>query len=368
MTTLTDFDKQLKKAHAKLQETLWKGPEEDGITFSLLSKFMVCKERFRLLTVEGLQEKEDFNHKLFYGNLWHKCEENLASPVKYNKPELDKKWLTDIGLLAADEGHKYPFHKDKIKLWMDICRYQFPIYVDHYRNHPGVIFGDKLFSEKVFEEKITLPSGRVVKLKGKFDSVYLKRNSLQIQENKTKGDIDTNHIMKQLRFDAQTMIYVTALDSYRTNENLPKVTEIIYNVVRRPLSGGKHSIVRHKPTKSNPEGETQEQFLTRLSDLIYQNKDHFFTRFTVNLSQEDINKFKEQFLFPKLEELCQWWKWVKDSKVTKKNIFENPIHCRTPYGIWNPLADGGATCYDYYLDSKELTGLEKCLNLFPELV
>ncbi len=35
------------------REPVWKGPEVDGVTQSLLSRYLTCKERFRLLVIEG---------------------------------------------------------------------------------------------------------------------------------------------------------------------------------------------------------------------------------------------------------------------------------------------------------------------------
>ncbi len=72
---------KLKEQKAKSQESkrgtgpLWKGPEVDGITFSLLSRFIACPERFRILVTEGLQPHDEFNHRIEYGNMWHTCEE-----------------------------------------------------------------------------------------------------------------------------------------------------------------------------------------------------------------------------------------------------------------------------------------------------
>ena len=53
----------------------WKGPVEDGITFSLLSRWVVCRERFRLQAIEGLKEDEGFVAPIEFGSLWHEAEE-----------------------------------------------------------------------------------------------------------------------------------------------------------------------------------------------------------------------------------------------------------------------------------------------------
>ena len=48
----------------------------DGITYSLLSKFFVCRERFRLSTVEGWSET-GLQSGLEFGSAFHACLEKL---------------------------------------------------------------------------------------------------------------------------------------------------------------------------------------------------------------------------------------------------------------------------------------------------
>ena len=67
---------------------IWDGPEEDGITQSLLSRFLVCRERFRILVVDGLKPVDQFSSRIEYGQMWHLCEENLAAGNDYLDPSL----------------------------------------------------------------------------------------------------------------------------------------------------------------------------------------------------------------------------------------------------------------------------------------
>ena len=54
-------------------DPLWEGPAgtgpNGGITFSLLSRFLVCRERFRVHAVLGLRPADDFNHRLEFGSM-----------------------------------------------------------------------------------------------------------------------------------------------------------------------------------------------------------------------------------------------------------------------------------------------------------
>ena len=61
--SIADKLKGVKLPQSKKRNTpLWKGPTEDGITQSLLSRFLVCRERFRLKVIEGLAPEDRFSH------------------------------------------------------------------------------------------------------------------------------------------------------------------------------------------------------------------------------------------------------------------------------------------------------------------
>lgn len=360
---------------------VWKGPEEDGITQSLLSRFLVCRERFRLLVIEGLKPIDTFNHRLEYGQMWHICEEVLAANYT---PKAH--WSVNLLEYAQSLCRKYPFQQEQVQHWHTVCKVQFPIYVDYWAKQSGAKKHTPLLQEETFAVPYTLPSGRIVLLRGKWDAVGLegkgKSAAIYLGENKTKGEIIEEQVKKQLDFDLQTMFYLTALserlkmdcemDRRLTLQNsllgkdygIP--AGIRYNVVRRPLSGGKGSIRQHKPTKSKPQGESKEEFYSRLSSIIAEDPGHYFMRWRVQVTPQDIERFKQQFLNPLLEQLIDWWGWVS-SPLGLKQPFTDASHWRTPYGFYNILAEGGSTELDEYLATGSKTGLQQTSNLFGEL-
>lgn len=342
--------------------TVWGGPEEAGITQSLLSRFLCCRERFRLLVVEGLKPKDAFNHHLEYGNLWHEAEEHFAAGRD--------NWLTHVQSYGKELIHRYRNDQVAIEKWYNVCRVQFPVYIDYWKKHPDVKKRTPIFQEEVFCVPYTLPSGRVVKLKGKWDSVdwvgTKKSGGIYLQENKTKSDIDERLVVRQLGFDLQTMIYLIALKE-SWGDTKGKILGVRYNVVRRPLSGGKGSIRQHQPTKKNPKGETSEEYYNRLQAIIKEEPEHFFMRWKVEVLDSDIEKFKTEFLDPCLEQLCDWWDWVSSCYRINRNPFEDKCHFRNPYGIYNAQLLGRESELDEYLATGSTLGLEKTTNLFPEL-
>lgn len=358
---------------------VWHGPERDGITFSLLSRFLCCRERFRLLVIEGLRPHDRFNHKIEFGSMWHVCEEAYGRGVP---------WDNDLSCYAHCLAKKYPMAQQDVDHWYMVCQATFPIYLDYWSKHQDVVDRRVLLPETVFDVPYTIPSGRIVRLRGKWDSVDLigrgKAAGLYLQENKTKGDINPESIQSQLAsgFDLQTMMYLVALDtdynsksgrSWQVGESIIRgqpghtipICGVRYNVIRRPLSGGTGTI-RQKKDESTP------SFYQRLAGIIRDNPDYYFMRWKVDIGPSDIAKFRQQCLDPILEQLCDWWEWLSgcDNYIGGLwgcNALRNSVHYRYPYGIYNPMNEGGYSELDAYLESGSEAGLARVDNLFPEL-
>lgn len=354
------------KAMKAAVNPLWKGPYDDGITQSLLGKFLVCRERFRLQVIEGLAPTDKFNHRIEYGNLWHICEEYYAEELDWEPPLKEE---------AQKLAEKYPTDRDNVEHWYRVCKIQFPIYADYWRKHPDVKNRSPLLQEEVFRVPVTLPSGRVVTMTGKWDSVDLVgKTSIFLQENKSKGDIDQEALGKQLTFDLQTGFYLLALQEAIEKGLIEvppraKLRGVRYNVIRRPLSGGRHSISQKKPSKSNPEGETKGQFYGRLGECIRGEPEYFFMRWKVEMTDEDLEKFWTMFLMPVLEQLCDWWDYIT-TEVDPFDPWKGPrpdLHYRYPYGVYNPMDQGRMGDLDHYLITGNRVGLSRVETLFPEL-
>lgn len=154
-----------------------------------------------------------------------------------------------------------------------------------------------------------------------------------------------------------------------------KLAGVRYNVIRRPLSGGKGSIRQKK-------NQTQEEFYEELGNLIkgatgpewgvLPDEHFYFMRWKVAFTPQDIETFKAQFLNPVLEQLCDWWNWICASKDGgmwghPDGTPYNHIHWRAPYGIYSPLYDGKPTDMDEYLLNGSTVGLRRADSLFREL-
>jgi hypothetical protein len=346
----------------KRKEPLWKGPEVDGITYSMLANFLGCRERSRIKYIEGLQTLQTFSHKLEYGNMWHVCEEALAGK---------ENWLEALRAYCTELAEKYKFQQPQIGHWYQVCKGQFTLYVDYWRKHPDVKNRKPLMQEEVFDVEYKLPSSRKVRMRGKFDSVDLIGKGIWLQENKAKGNPDETKITRQMRMDLQTMMYLVALEELNLGHPIAGVR---YNVIRRPLSGGKGSIVQKKGSK-NVKPETKSEYYARAMTYIENEPETYFMRWQIGISQKDIERFKTCCLNPILEQLCEWYDCIAggfDEEAdtdgsTNVSIFHSGIHWIHPFGLWNVLNEGGSSDYDEYLYNGNEVGLERVDELFPEL-
>lgn len=342
------FKEKLKKAGIKGgQESRWKGPSVSGVSYSSLSKWKVCPERFRLERVEGWRAEERWNKPIGFGELWHTCEEHYSA---------GNNWKEELKKFAQIQCRKHPLDQEQIIKFYEICNRQFDVYLDYY-------YGDE-FAEEAQEKKIRLkyylPSGDFVFINGYIDGVKKSEDGISVWENKTKGEINEEAITNRLLFDdMQTMMYCVALkEEYG---ECPK--SIIYNVVKRPLSGGKGTIRQRKPTKSNPRGESSEKFFDRLiNDYIKKEPESFFKRFEIPVAPHELARFEKECLQPLLQQHVNWWKSIENDPFNpwyNKEGKPNHLHFRSPSGIYNPLAEGRNTDLDTFIMTGNSVGLKR---------
>lgn len=368
---------------------VWAGPcgagSNGGVTQSLISRFLVCRERFRLLVVEGLKPADVFNARLEMGNMWHAAEEAFAARQPWELPLREYvKTLT----------RKYPLQQDQVIHWYDVCRATFPEYVEHWSRNDDVKARTPLMAEQEFDVPYALPSGRVVRLRGKWDSVELvgkgKAARVWLMENKTKSAIDDVKVARQLTFDLQTMLYTVALiqDHNQLGGAQPGHWDWMSDAACRNIGAGmfagvRYNVIRrsgHKSTsadaRKHPDG-----FVGHLRDMIRADvaenpKDNgWFARWKVAVGPTDVAKFRRECLDPILEQLCAWWEWVEyadDPFSRNEDMSCAPkhaefIHWRHPFGVWNVLDEGGSSDLDSYLIDGSIVGLQTTNSMFPEL-
>jgi hypothetical protein len=382
---------ELEEPIAVSRRPVWEGPEssgsQGGISQSLISSFLSCRERFRIKTIEGLSESEGFSAPLEYGNLWHSAEEVFANRTNANSADLfdastDGDWVVALNEYAKKLIAKYSFDQEKVVHWHWMAMRQFPVYVQWWSQHPDMVKRTPLLSERVFKIPYRLPSGRTVYLRGKWDSVDLveggEQDGVWLQENKTKSGIDAQQITRQLTFDLQTSVYLTTLGIYgqplvpdgngganhgewRPTFGAYKLRGVRYNVIRRSA---------HK---------TPDSMMKKLVEDIQGGRaGEWFARWNVEITEQDIARFKTQCLDPVLENICDDYEWWEDCYAQGADPFDYKMrdavyvghrnrHFRLPYGVYQPIHQGGIDAVDRYMETGSDAGLVRVTELFPEL-
>jgi len=377
---------------------LWTGPYEEGISFSLLSKFLVCRHRFYLKTITGVEEDEGFNHKIEYGSMFHCMIETLGD-YKTKQEAFEAKDAA-VDKYCQSLIQKYPESEAEIIKWKIICKGQYRIYYDYWTTHRQWKGIKRVFHELDFKIPYKLPSGRTINMRGKIDGGVLPGASFMIEETKTKGRIDDQGIGRTLKQNLQTMFYRTAWEQIVTqdpsyvfelvdsgkviapkdfktriakNGKIKPCAGVAYNVIRRPLSDFRS--IRQK------KAETDAQFLKRLNEKIAEDPAYNFMRWRVRIKKDEVTTFQQTCLDPILEQLCDWWEWVAadpedpfripttvhDMKPSTIAIPGGGIHWQAPFGVYNGMYDGYRGDYYDFLTTGSTKNLVEITNLFPEL-
>lgn len=359
---------KLKKAGVKAPATrapLWTGPEGEGpnggVTQGLISSFLVCRERFRLKAIEGLRPADTFEAKMEYGSMWHVCEEALASK--------DYDWQVQLPVYCRDLCRRYPLQQEQINHWYEVCKALFPHYIAHWAAHPDVQNRTPLLQEQTFDVPYKLPSGRTVRLRGKWDAVDLigkgEEAGVFLQENKTKSSIDQVKIARQLSFDLQTCLYLVALNSWdwgNTEYGPPTNSPSKLPVMLPPILGVRYNVIRrsaHKSVDSMLKKLEEDRKAGRISE--------WFARWQVLVSPNDLTRFRRECLDPVLEQMSEWWEHMERCREGQMGVWDDSIHYRMPY-IYSPIMEGGYGDVDAYLENGSEVGLQISDCLFPELI
>lgn len=314
--------------------------------------------------------------------MWHIAEEAYANRSDDPFAAGSCDWRLAVASYAADLTRKYPFpsEREKIGHWQSLCLAQFPHYVRWWQQHPDMIKREPLLSEQVFRVPYSLPSGRVVHLRGKWDSVDFVADGPQagvwVQENKSKSSIDAAKIARQVTYDLQSMLYVTAFKEWQQLNDYGEPIRFP-PAVDKPIRGVRYNVVRRSAHKS------AESMVKKIEEDVANGRGgEWFARWNVDIGEADIRAFKRQTLDPVLENLCddwEWWSFCHDAglspfdsdrtHMTRECEFPGhvPRHYRKPYGIYDPVAEGGTGETDHFMNMGSDAGLVRVDDLFPEL-
>jgi RecB family exonuclease len=270
--------------HGNRESDLW-GFASHGLSVSAIELFLLCPEQFRLKYAEGLRSFRT-SAALDFGNLWHWML-SRAHDTRYKKQMNLDRTLTEVdGEWRLDHPQAYEKQIQEWQMSLAKTRALWPVYAkkfagDWKRKWLGV--------EKNFSVKYEITNKRTTKLHGIWDGVFEDSKQLWLQETKTKSQIDEFEIEDTLHLDNQVMMYLWTMQEVYGRQ--PAGVE--YNVIRNPG-------MRLKAQETLPE------FERRLKEEIRRDDDHYFKRWRLTVTKEQLWEWRLTQLHQILLRIENW--------------------------------------------------------------
>lgn len=292
--------------------------ERDGITYSILSKFMNCRERFHLQKVKGWRPR-GFNFPLEFGNIFHHMVEAQDMGVP-----LDLMYqLADNYVRKKISTEKYdPQTCKELSMLGGVVTVTFQQYVKFWEKEHSIehVTGktvkrvrriyEKDFNwigkEIPFKIPFMLPNGRKVHICGKQDGIFDVTKFVKgtwVFETKTKGRIDGIGITKGLHKDLQTGMYMMAADVLYP---ATPVAGVLYNCIRR--SGMKPRV-----------NDSVSDYVGRVEEDIKKRPSYYFIRHSRRTDKEEMEEFKMRILMPQVLQIVDWWDSISKNPLDPFN-------------------------------------------------
>ncbi len=281
---------------------MWKGPEVDGITQSIINTYLQDPYSAYLYLILELKEDVPLHPNLIWGDAYHK------------------------GLEYLIENRDYPFAVDRARKHLrdhySGCptSYQWSIpkmlrcydtETHHYPQDSDV----KWKTELLLDRKINI-DGRSIRFRGKVDAITHNHPDYGkcLGEHKCKGYIDPELTGQELIQDLQCNIYMYLED----------VEWVIYDLIKIP------DVQKYGPKKSYD--ETSKQWINKLYSgpvgsyggayPIYLNQAHWVHQKPYFISRESQQDYWDFTVIPIIKQICRWYEHVTQSDFDH----ENPDH------------------------------------------
>lgn len=260
-----------------------------GVSPSGIKTWLKNREEFRLVYCENWASKYSKPYNDF-GNAVHAVfEAAAANPTK--KPGFDlikseiEKWEIEekkrgTVWIGADRIQELEMTLGKAEV---LCAQYFERWHAEDKSHN--VFG----AEMVFRLPFDV-DGVNIFLNGTWDRVFETGKDLVIRDTKTKSQINEGNITDTFVHDIQFNLYLLAY--LKENGRLPAVQ---IDVIRNPSS---------KVTKADG---SLGVYLSRLTNEVKKDPDHYFMRFTAHFTKSEVLKWAENQLKPILRDMIRWY-------------------------------------------------------------
>lgn len=287
---------------------MWKGPKIDGVSQSLLNKFLECPYCFFLYAILRLHEPETERDNLVWGDIGHKGLEHLI-------PSLCLK--TASRKMEQYQKERYPEAPSR---FLPSIKKMISLY------------NKKLFrvgtwkTEQIIDRQITI-KGIPFRIRGKKDGICYDYPRYQkvLAEHKFKGYIDPPSLAQEIQKDTQCNIYLYSEED--------PVEWVIYDLIKIP------DTQKYQPDKKHWENESE--YIDRMyfgqcgnwkGFPIASNKDQWMHQEIYHIPYEEQQFNWERTIAPLLLRLNEWYEYV-----TSDNFDMNNPECYGPTFYIHPI-------------------------------
>lgn len=313
----------------------WKGPE-DGITQSIINRFLECPYNFYLYAGLGLQDPEEYNANLTWGDSFHIGLEHL---IRGDSIEVSTKHMLEyLKEEYPQSGPTFPHSMSHMIRLYDL----------------SYLGKEEWLTEQEFCEPYTLPNGRKIILRGKLDGHNISKT--RAVEHKCKKRHDKIKLRHEIYKDTQICLYSL----------ITGIREWQYDVIKIPDIQYSPPVKRLTETFANQVKRWYEEI--DFGDYpINKKKRLWIDQFPVYLSEDNILQFQKRVLDPVLLRMCKWYDKVTDDNFDPE-IFDD-IFYEFPLRHFNPRKTEAfeGPFYKYLTDQCDLSYLVPVKGFFNEL-
>jgi hypothetical protein len=304
----TGVKKEVRKISAT-QPKYWYDPTKHGITQSLLSTWLMCREHCRLAYIEGWQPVK-MGIGLHYGGGMHYCLERLYKAIADGESKTSiahgayLEWTQQFTASWIQQRRVSSYArvpttmKKQAEFIQGLMNTTIPRYIERI-NQTDSLYGDFkrnwIDVEHRFQVAYSVPTSWVV-LTGMIDGIFRVRNKkLWLLETKNLAFIDEGAEQETLPVRLQNMFYLVAATKMYPDEEFAGVLQ---NITRRPLL-------------RQGSDESDSDYFHRVDEDMKKRPDWYFLRFEVQISKEEVKEWEERQLQPMLDDFLRWFEDVK---------------------------------------------------------
>lgn len=315
---------------------------QHGVSQSLINKFRECPVQCKLAYYDGWTSTK-YSEALHFGNTVHYVLAELYGTDTLPLAGEILRKLREYKDIWAKENMNSELSMSQEQQWEKVYAAAEAVLLEYFDvpEYKSDFKHNWLYTEKEFKVpfSFSMPyTGEKVDtvLRGKIDGGFETPGGLELIDHKCKGVINTEALIAMLPYDTQCNMYL--LSQLLITGKMPQA--IKYNIIRIPQS---------RPKVNEP----LDDFVASLRDKISRQRDHYFFRIRLQITEKEIIDWQDNWLIPNLVQIKRWF----DSEC--KNLTINP---EALYSNKYGLSD-----FFHLITTGSTQNVYKRKHVFPEL-